>query len=199
MDKPLADDTETLRHLNEGVVIMDSLSPACGGDVMMGEGPIAFWNAIRGLHTTVFIIAQTQKNAQKHTIYGSGMFRYMARSVWEIRGCQDENTVHVAAFHDKANMGRKFPPLAWRFDFDDEKRTLVVSQERAANVVEFSEHMPLQEQIAAILGQPRGVADIAAELDAKEETIQRVLTRYRHRRFEKGNDGKWALLSSQQE
>ncbi len=199
MDRPLADDSETLRHLNEGVVIIDSLAPACGGDVMMGEGPIGFWNAIRGLHTTVFIIAQTQKNAQKHTIYGSGMFRYMARSVWEIRGAQDGDTIHVAAFHEKANMGRKFPPLAWRFDFDDAARTLVVTQERAAAVAEFSEHLPLQDQVAAVLHQPRTEADIAAELDAKEATIHRILYRYKDKRFVRQGDGRWALQSDREE
>ena len=195
MDRPLADDSETMRQISDAVVIVDSLAPACGGDVMKGEGPQLFWTATRSLRgCSVLVIAQTQKDPKaQHTIYGSGMFHYMARSVWEIKGHQDGDVVHVAAFHVKANTGRKFGPLAWRYTFDDSARTLVVDEEKPIDVPEFAARLPLADQIAGILiGGATSVKDIAAECDLKEDAVRVTLNRRRDR-FVKVDD-KWGLL-----
>lgn len=202
MDKPFAEDAETMRQINDGLVIMDSLGPACGGDVLRGEGPQEFWTATRQLHgCSLFVVAQTQKNPQggKHTIFGSGMFNYMARSVWEIMGMSKDDTTHVAAFHRKANTGKKWQPIGWRYDFDDIARTVAISQEQPRTVLEFAATLPLQDQIAAIVTHgPASIPDLAAELDAKETTVKRVLYRYKNTRFvQQGNE--WALLSDRED
>ena len=197
MDVPLVDDTETMRNLAPGFTIIDSLGPACGGDTIRPEGPTNFWNTVRRLQGTVLVIAQTQKDGPKKTIFGSGMFHYMARSVWEAVNVVEDGTgtIHLAMFHRKSNVGRHWPPMAWRFEFDDTACTTLVRPEQLAAIPEMTSHLSVQDQIAAVLrGGSRTVGDICAEADLKENTVRGTLRRYRSRFVKNGEQ--WGLLSN---
>ena len=197
MDRPLADDGETVRQLTHGLVIIDSLAPACGGDTIGPEGATNFWNCLRGIPASVLCIAQTQKNAnggKGKTVFGSGMFTYMARSVWEIVSACDGDAVHVAAFHRKSNVGRKWPAIAWRFEHDDTARTTQVVSEEPDAVAEFSARLAPRDRIIDLLRSGKRTAgDIAAELDIEERIITRILIN-ESKWFVRVPNGEWANL-----
>jgi len=124
------------------------------------------------------------------------MFHYMARSVWEAVNVVEDGTgtIHLAMFHRKSNVGRHWPPMAWRFEFDDTACTTLVRPEQLAAIPEMTSRLPLQDQIAAVLrGGSQSVTEIASGTDLKEATVRTTLNRY-HNRFTKDGN-KWGLLS----
>jgi hypothetical protein len=196
MDRPLSEEGETVAKITGGVAFIDSLTPACGGDIIRPESPTSFWNIVRAIPGSVVIIGQTQKGEKgsNKTVLGSGVFTYMGRSAWEIVGCQDADTVHVAAFHRKCNMGKKWQPMAWRFEFDDTARTLRVATEEIDAVGEFAARQTLTDQVGSLLIHGSAtVKDIAAQLDLKENAVRSILNRHRNRFVKVGDE--WGLLA----
>lgn len=197
MERPLADDADSLRKRAEGrLVVIDSLVPACGGDARE-ESATAFWHAVRAMSATILCIAQTQKRQQgekrARSVFGSVMFEYAARSIWLVRGQQERGnrTQHVAIAHEKCNNGPLRPPLAWCLTFGEDATTFRAEDPKA--ISEFSDMVPVAEQIAELLRcGAHSAPDIAAELGRTESNVRAQLSRHKDRFIKVGNG--WALL-----
>lgn len=201
MERPLADDADSLRKRADGrLVIIDSLVPACGGDARE-ESATAFWHAVRAMSATILCIAQTQKHQpgdkRARSVFGSVMFEYAARSIWLVRGQQDRGatTQHVAIAHEKCNNGPLRPPQGWCLSFEGDATTFQAEDPKA--VGEFSDMVPLWQQMKEILRlRPRTIGDIAGETGRSAGTIKTTLYRYKELFVRQGDY--WGLLSDAQ-
>ena len=124
--QPLANDLEEVQRLvlaqNIGLVIIDSLGLACGGDLNAPAPTMAFFAALRALKVTALIIAHETKDEARHkTPFGSVYFFNLARSVWRAVKTQEEGADQLVILlkHLKANAGRLEKPLAIEFTFGD--------------------------------------------------------------------------------
>ena len=149
---PLADDIESIKNhaedIGAGAVIIDSISLAAGDDPSKPSVATNFFRQLRQLHLTSISLAHTAKDpdVRRKTIFGSVMWEAGARSVWEIQGQEDENSLDIALFHRKANLSKKFQPQGYRIDYKDDLPTSL-AWHNPKEVVEFVSKMPATDQI----------------------------------------------------
>lgn len=169
---PLADDLEeAIKHVEETkakVIIIDSLGPACGGEVNEARPALAAMNALRKLNRTSIILAHNAKNSEgKKSVYGSMFFQALARSVWEVKKVQntDENEIDIGLFHRKPPPFSKLQkPIGFKFKFDTDKT--FVYPESPKNIGEFLQQMGTQDRIYELLrGGALEVKEIAETLE----------------------------------
>ncbi len=205
----LANDIERIQSLisdgKYGLLVIDSLGLACGGDLM--EGAIPFFDAVRRLNVTTLIIAHPAKNrpgSDRATTYGSAFFDNYSRSVWEIRGTKssDGGDIMLALHHNKANNSRRFPPMGIKLSFTPDEtlpgsdKAMTISRFDPMGTPELTASMTLSDRILGILkAGPMNVKDIAEELDTSESTSRTTLSRLLVRQeVTKLPDGDWALV-----
>lgn len=197
----ISDDLEQIQlaidKVKANCLIVDSLTAACGGELMKPETAEDFFTAIRKLKMTAFIIGQTQKDPDLHrkTVLGSTIFEYYSRSLWEIKKAQTagEDEMHVALIHRKANESKLHKSLTYRFYFNEDHIT--VSREDMADIPEFNRDVPLRVRIRESLSHSALTAkDLADNIDAKAGTVSKTLSDMKR----KGSvislpDNKWGL------
>jgi AAA domain len=131
MKRPLLDDLERISQevveRDSKLLILDSWQPACGSSE--GGEPsgrtVATLNALRGLKVSTLAIAHLSKaDAQSggtvNKIYGSVFAWNLGRSIWELRGSQDDqaDALNLSLFHRKVNGSRLRHPIGLRIAFD---------------------------------------------------------------------------------
>lgn len=154
---PLADDIEesikAIESTNSKVIIVDSLGPACGGELNEAKPALALFGALRKLNRTSIILAHNSKNTDgKKSIYGSVFFNALARSVWEIKKVQsaDDNDIEIGLFHRKPPPFSKLhKPLGFKFTFDNDKT--IINTQDPKTVGEFLQQMGTQQRIIELL------------------------------------------------
>jgi len=183
----LADDVEAIqeacRQCEVGLVIVDSLVPACGGgeDLMVSGAPSRFFQALRRLDVTALIVAHPTKNAEQKTIYGSVFFTNLARSVWEVETHQGEgeDSIALGLFHRKSNLSRLERPLGVEFLFDGEDGPIEARARDVTTIPHVAGRMTVAKRISGLLARsgPLCSKDIAERLEAPSETIRKELWR----------------------
>jgi len=191
---PLAEDIEAIEKEIERtgaeLLIIDSLAAAAGGEdseLKGSQSALRFNTALRKLKTTSLIIAQTskvqdQQKAHKKTIYGSTIFTYYARNIFELCHSEDEggNTKHLALFHRECNLARKSPPMGFRIDFKNDGSMSI--EREPVSVSEFSEKLNTQARILDVLKTGAlEVKDIAESLEVSVNSCRVALTRLQKR------------------
>ena len=190
---------------NAEVLVIDSLSLACAGE-LKESGPAAmFWQAMRKLKTskgeaiTSLILAHTSKEQGiKKTVVGSFMFEAQARVIWEARKSeQDEDSIDVALFHRKPPpFDRIHKPLGYKATFTES--TIAVTPENPKDVKAFSDALSLQEQITdALKGGSMSMDELSEALGAKVGSIKTKLYQWRGKKFIQTEGGKWGLVYHQ--
>lgn len=128
---PLAMDLDQIRkYIDESeaqFIIIDSLGLACGGELKESGPAIAFFTALRQLHTTSIILAHTAKGGENNpngkasrSIYGSVYFEAQSRSVWEVIKDIDGQGLNLTLNHRKSPpFQKKHDSLAFRLEYDD--------------------------------------------------------------------------------
>lgn len=203
---PLADDLPRLQEYiadtGAQVVLIDSLGPACGGDLNLTAPPLAFYAALRQLPVTPIILAHNAKDREtkKRTIYGNQMFTAEARNVWELRKSQEEGSseMYLGLFHQKSPPTAKHhTPIGMRVIFDDAHDRMTFESQDARSVGAFMEQMGVSVRIVALLrdGKPRTSQEITADLQVPAGSIRTTLMRMRdQKKAFKVEGDKWALL-----
>ena len=177
---PIAKDIEAIQNHIESIgakcLIIDSVSLAAGGDLNSMETATAYFRALRETHITSISLAHTSKDRERaKTILGSVLFEAGARSVWEVRGKETEDTLDIALYHTKSNLAKKSPPLGMRITYESESAK--VSWLDPTSIPEFIERMSLQTQILEILKSGSMTPkDLLAELDTTENTLRKTLS-----------------------
>lgn len=188
---PLADDIEEIERLkdrhNIELLIIDSLAAAAGGEdseLKGSQSALKFNTAIRKLNSTALIIGQTSKSQaqdkahHKKTIYGSTIFTYYARNIFELCHSEDENSniKHLALFHRECNLTRKVSPMGFKMEYKED-RAISISRE-PVSISEFAEKINTQAKILEALKHgAREVKELAEELDITESNCRMALSR----------------------
>lgn len=202
---PLAQDLEQIQqHIQDReteVIVIDSLGLACGGELKDSAPAIAFYAALRQLKVTPLILAHTSKEndvGRTKSVFGSGYFENLARSVFEIRKTQEpgSNEINVALFHRKPPPFQPIhQPLGYHFDFT--ASTMIVSEQNPRSVKEFLSAIGTQAQIEELLKE--GTLNTKEMMDALNLTrsnTDMALKRLRDKkRIIKLDDGRWGLVT----
>src|SRR5262249_24710288 len=118
MSRALADDIVTIRRelarVGTGLLIVDSLAPACGSEPEGADAAIRTLNALRTLPATKLVIAHVSKAAAEargpSKAFGSAFVMNLSRNCWEIRKAEEETEdLVIGCFHRKVNRGRLLP------------------------------------------------------------------------------------------
>jgi len=182
------------------LVIIDSLIPACGGNA--GDSQVAgeFFSALRSFGCTSLLIGHSPKHTagtSSSSIFGSGVFQFLARSVWEIRTDQEENedTIRVGLVHKKMNYGRKEKPVGIDITFKDDL-TLITRGDLSA-MPSVDSARPLSFRVLSFLREQgkSTTRDIAEALDAPQNHVRSNLSRLVKRdKVIKMDSKHWAAL-----
>lgn len=200
---PLVDDLDQIQSaivkLDAKLVICDSLGLACGGDQMQQEA-IRFFSALRRLRTTALILAHQSKDERKKaSIFGSVFFYNMARSVWELKSTQEEdsNLLQIGLFHRKANRGRKSAPLGIALTITD--TSVIVAPADLRDIQELSQSLAINQQILVTLRDGAlSISDLAQTLDLRENIIRAHLAKLKKsQKILKLSNGSFGLITQQ--
>lgn len=187
---PLSEDIEAiekeLERTGAELLIIDSLAAAAGGEdneLKGSQSALRFNTALRKLGTTSLIIAQTSKSQQqerthKKTIYGSTIFTYYARNIFELCHSEDEGGAikHLALFHRECNVARKSAPMGFRLDFREDNSIAI--EREPVSISEFSEKMNTQARILDTLKTgPLEVKDLAELLGITVSSVSMAMSR----------------------
>ncbi len=187
---PLCDDVEqSLQAIQESeaeLLIIDSLGPACGGEMNDAQPALAYFNAIRRLNITSITLAHNTKNAETKTtsIYGSVFFQALARSIWEVRKAQEagEDTLSIGLFHRKPPpFGKLHKPLGFKFEFNEHKT--MVSVEDPRTIGEILERMGTQQRITeALKAGPLSNKDLVEQLELSQGSVAMAVKRLKDKK-----------------
>jgi G3E family GTPase len=122
--------------------------------------------------------------------FGSTFWYNGARSVWYAER-EDapalDNVIHVGLIDRKNNLGAKRSSLAVRVEFGDR---IVVSKADVADAEQFSRHLPVSQQVRALLARgPMTLAHLAERTGGKVESIERQARRDPDLHMVPGTDG----------
>ena len=170
------------RHLTEsgcGMVVIDSIAAACGGEPERADVALRLCNAVRSLDTTSLLIGhQTKGNDDTGKPFGSVFWTNEARSTMEIKRQQDagQDTMNLGLYHRKINDGRLEKPIGISVSFSDD--TIRFGSQSLVDVPELASRLPAWQVIERYLREsgPSPVEEIAAATDRKANTIHKVFS-----------------------
>ncbi len=168
-----------LKTTGAELLVVDSLAAAAGGESSELKGSqqaLQFNSALRKLKTTALIIAQTSKDTEsKHkTIYGSGLFTYYARNIFELcrpREDSDPDNLHLAVFHRENNFGPKSRPMGISVSYQSDQG--ISMKREPISVAEFAEKVGLRVRMLDFLKSgKKTVKEIVESLDITENSAR---------------------------
>jgi len=201
---PLIEDIDHIEQLlastNTKLLIIDSLGVAsANGNLNDATTATAFYAALRRLKVTSLIITHTSKDeARKASPFGSVYFSNLARSIFEVRRQQEEETnkIDIVLIHRKNNQGALLAPQGFGIKFERDKTTVFRMQ--VESVPEFLDKLSLKARISHLLREEgkAPVKEIAEGLDIGENKARAILSRYKDTFVKVGNQ--WGLKSEEQ-
>jgi len=200
---PLASDVEQIGqhilHTKAGLIIIDSIGKATGGDLNQTEAVFSFLNSLRQTNTSALLIGHTSKEdlkSKRRSPFGSIFFTNDPRCIWEQRKTQDvnENTLSIGLFSRKFNIGSRPRPIGLEFVFDGD--SLQVLPQDIASVPELAEHLSATSRVKAYLKSgSASVSQIQEELGLEKSAIAIALNRLQKKgQVAKLGGGVWDLL-----
>lgn len=183
------------------VLVIDSVALAAGAELQAAETAIRFHAALRQLGLPTLLIGHTAKNAEEKTPFGSVFFFNLARSVWEVKKTQEleSGDYTIGLYHKKNNLGPRRKPLGFHVSIKDTACT--VQSCGLSDDPELSKGLPLADQIESLLKKhriARSAKLIATELAQKEDSVSRVLRRYKGKKWFRvtsdDSEGVWLCL-----
>ncbi|MEM4531437.1 MAG: AAA family ATPase [Thermofilaceae archaeon] len=169
---------EIIMDLDPVLVILDSMGLAAGGPLNDPHTAVSFYKGLRQLDVNTLVIAHTPKNNDE-SIFGSGYFTYLARSIWELKASWEQDALFIGLFHRKFNMGRLESPHAFQLVFGPDS-TVTVSRVNVTDVPDLSTRVSLRTRILNLLkdtGEAMSVSDIARTLGVEPNLVGAYLLR----------------------
>jgi hypothetical protein len=203
----LSDDIDAISNaiaeVDAKCIIVDSIAAASGGDINSAEVALNFFAALRKLKISSILIAHTAKDnlstGNKKTVFGSAFYHNYARSVWQTKKTTDEgeDDISVGLFHRKGNFSKRFPPIGFSFNFNEDK--IYVHPQDIKKDSNLLQEASLSTRIIELLkGGAKDINDMAEELGSSKETISVVLSRLKSRGSITKTEGhKWGLLAKE--
>ena len=201
----LADDASQIAKIvlenNIELVVIDSIGPACSGDINDPQVALLYYQAIRrlGAVSTLGIghISKEARRSKKKSVIGNVMFMNLARSGWEIRSDADEERADhsVVLFHHASNPTRRLGPQGFHLTFNNDSLLIEVEDPTTT----FAEALSQTSSLLNFLkeGEKRN-QEIAEYLEIRNsKQVDVLLARLRKRgQIEKRRHGVWGLVES---
>lgn len=200
---PFVDDYDAIAkmiHMNDiELLIVDSLGVACADkNLNNAQAATDFYSSLRKLPVASLLITHTakpqtefQKDNRIASAFGSQYFESGARSIWELKKVQEgkDGTMDLMLKHKNANYGKRYDPMSFKVEFNEEKHRITFYSQDAFSVEEFLTDLPVRMRIRQYLEQyPNSIVTaISKELGIKPDTTRRTLKRYEDKEFI--NDG----------
>lgn len=170
-----------------GLVILDSLAKACGGEKMLREDALPTMSALEWLGTTNLIISHRPKGleGQERGSYGSVYVENDVRQAFRVEAHPEPggNSAQIALFHTKFNLMGQLKPIGYQITWDDFYGTKIETKD-------VGEMEDVRGQLAAVYqveialkSSPLTVDDLAEATGLKADTIRKTLARYKNKRF----------------
>jgi len=169
--------TERLEYL-----ILDSIAFACHDAPENAAVAAAYLQAVRscGEVGSLHLAHVTKGEGSDQKPFGSAFWHNGARATWYLKRSEDEadDSVTIAAYNRKANLGPRRPPIGWTIDFTGDGAAFRRCDPAASP--DLAAGMSIRQRMAQLLRSgARSADELAAELDAKVETVNRTARRYR--------------------
>ena len=195
---PIADDLEAIRNHADSVkaqaIFVDSTSLAAGGDLNRMDIATSYIRALRQLKLTSVSLTHTSKDrdAKTKTIIGSVLFEAGFRSVFEARAHEEGDTLEIALFHRKFNLGAKASALGYRINYNCNGNTIEWYDPK--NVPEFVERMGTNQRILQALKKGKlSTGELVELLEIKRASIDVAVGRLSKANKIIGDSKGWGL------
>lgn len=169
MSRSLAQSVDQLRPIVRderiGLIAVDSLAPASGGDANEQSTADEFFAAQRRLEVPIICTAHNTKAQDDQKPFGSAFYHNLARRTWYVKNTQEADSpeMTVGLFNRKNNLGPRFRDIAYKVTFAAERTTIVVTDLR--NVPQLQSKASMRERIKSLLSDGALlVHEIAEEL-----------------------------------
>lgn len=160
--------------------IVDSVAVACGGRPEDAEVAGAFFRVLRQLRIGTLLIAHINRSETgDQRPFGSAFWSNYSRATWFIKRSEadgDSRLVTVAMINRKANTGPLRPALGFTVEFGEDQVTIQSTD--LAQHEDFSSKLPLWQRMRAALEHgPLTLTALAKELDAKPDSLKKIVDR----------------------
>jgi hypothetical protein len=195
---------ETVNTYGYQLLIIDSVAPALGSDLISAAEVTRFFGSVRRLNaegiTTLLIthISKGEKkdNKSQRTPFGSIFFENFPRLTWELRSeyREDDNSFLFGVFCRKSNVG-KLEPKGYKLSFLPNCVDIeYIDPEETDNTKQTLTAMT----IALLEKQDMTAKELASTLQATPETIWVTLNRLKKKGIiDNMENGKWGLKNEQ--
>jgi hypothetical protein len=199
-ERPLAYEIDrlrrTVREQELEYLVYDSVAFACDGPPEAAEIAGRYFRAVRQIGGGSLHIAHVSKgeNAEQKP-FGSAFWHNGARSTWYAQlagGDSNSENLSLGLFNRKANLGRLRAPIGFTITFTEDRTTFRSSD--VADSPELAGKLTIRQRMFALL-RKRAMSpeQIAEEIEAEVETVQRTARRHKNL-FVMIPDGRLALL-----
>lgn len=178
-----------LEHCKEnrvGLVLIDSLGVAMGGDMEGAKDVISFIretiDQFRAIGTTAIIVdhqgkLQMGENYQSKTQYGSAFKKHLVRSVFQVEareGDVDERRVTIR--HKKTNFGPLMDPFGAQINFEHNKITVLPDSLTQADLAEEATVNVSKRILLALEDGPMFPTELQESLGVTLKTVKNRLS-----------------------
>lgn len=181
---PLTDLVDPIKRYIErhgvGILIVDSVAAACGGDPLDPKAVLTFFSALKKLGLPSILIAHVTKAMDTMKPFGTVYWHNEARRTWFVQRVQEEESdeVDLGFYNRKVNDGRKPAPIAFHASFSEDEHGPVYlslgSMERAP--AELIALTSARNQVwQALSGLPRTVKNLMEETGLSRSAIEAEL------------------------
>ncbi|MGI8427378.1 MAG: AAA family ATPase [Actinomycetota bacterium] len=207
----LAEMQSEIDRVGAELAIVNSIGPACGGDMNDAAIAVQTMKSIDllpcGRLAVHHITNESAKGKGKARPFGSTYFRNLSRNNWEIsvddEGA-DEDELILALEQEKANFSAKRrSPIALQVAFEGSDGPITISGGDLSKSHVLSERLSLATRIANLVKEsgPLWTGEIASELDVSESVFRKVASRSsqlvemdsRPGKTGKGTEKRWGL------
>jgi hypothetical protein len=193
--RPLVHEAERLRAFKRreslDYLFIDSAGFGCIGAPESAEAALGFMQAVRYIDIGTWTIAHITKGTQDPTRqndqkpFGSVFWHNSARCTWNVKLEREDEAAGakrkiIGLFNRKNNLGDRYKPVGIAATFERQRVFFAATDLR--ETAELSQHLHLKDRIAnAVRRQPYRPEDLAEELGADVDTINRTVRRYKDR------------------
>jgi hypothetical protein len=199
-ERPLVYEADRLRRIvrDEKIdyAIFDSVAFACDGPPESAEIAGRYFRAVRQIGIGSLHIAHiTKGEGGEEKPFGSVFWHNGARATWFAKiadSAPDGQTLSLGLFQKKANLGGLAQPTGFEIYFGKDRTHF--SRKDPSDNPELAAKMPVRQRMIALLRQgAMSPEEIAIEIDAKLDTIEKTVRRHKLT-FTVLEGGKVALL-----
>lgn len=164
-------------------LIFDSIAFACHDAPENAATASAYFQALRTLGPigSLHVAHISKADGSDKKPFGSSFWHNGARATWYVKLAVGEasDRITIAAYNRKANLGALRPAIGWEIQFTKTETTF--RRVDVADTPELAAGLSVRQRMAHLLRQgAMTVEELAGELSAKADTVNRTARRYRN-------------------